>query len=132
MATSQYNHTRLPARMTGDWMADLDPALRAQAFADARDSAIAARMDFAEAKEKYGPRVALAMFNARVDRWAREFTNQRLSRVLYVTGQAMDGSPRASGTGRVFTRRAIRDIGRRARSRSWPSSWRRSGSPVPG
>lgn len=78
--------------MTGDWMADLDPALRARAFADAKDSAVAAQMDFAEAKEKYGPRVALAMFNARVDRWAREFTNPRLSRVLYVTGQAMDGA----------------------------------------
>ena len=46
--------------------------------------------------------------------------------------QVYMGSPRASGTGRVFARRAIRDIGRRARSRSWPSSWRRSGSPVPG
>jgi hypothetical protein len=82
----------------------LDPSLRERAFADARDSAVAAQMDFAEAKEKYGPRVALAMFNARVDRWAREFTNPRISRVMYVatrsrsTAMCVTGR-KATGTG---------------------------------
>ena len=63
--------------------------------------------------------------------WWEEFADSLSSDYQQFIGLE-HGSPRASGTGRVFTRRAIRDIGRRARSRSWPSSWRRSGSPVPG
>ena len=42
------------------------------------------------------------------------------------------GSPRRSGIGFLLMRRVIRGIGRRARSRSWPSGRRRYGSPVPG
>jgi hypothetical protein len=60
-------------------------------FEQAEFNAKLAQADFADIKERFGPRTALADFNARVARWATEFTNPRLSRVLRVVGSAMSG-----------------------------------------
>lgn len=60
-------------------------------FEEAEKRAGQAREHFAELKRKYGDKVALADFNARVRRWTNEHTNPRLSRVMHVVGSAMDG-----------------------------------------
>ena len=73
-------------------LADTSTAWQSLDFAAAEDGVKEAMEAFKKDKEKYGAAVALAYFNARVDRWVAEFTNPRLARVMNTTGKAMDGS----------------------------------------
>ena len=70
----------------------MNPGETDQAFLEAAASVATAQAGFAEDKERFGPAVALAYFNARVLRWAQQFSNPRLARVMYVTGCTMDGA----------------------------------------
>jgi len=68
-----------------DLAADLTAG--AFAFAEAENSKKLAMADFADTKAKFGAKVALALFNLRVSRWANSFTNKRLAEVAYTLGR---------------------------------------------